>query len=239
MKQRIKEKIQHLTPRQKKCFGAVSLIVFLLFVILVTVFIGRPMLRFVEEPEQFRAWVDGHGLWGRLVFLGMVIFQVFIAIIPGEPLEIGAGYAFGAIEGTLICLAGTTIGGILVFLLVRKIGVRLVEVFFPIEKIRSLWFLRTAKRRNFLTFLLFFISGTPKDLLCYFVGLTDMKLGTWVWITSVARIPSIITSTIGGDALGEEQYTLAVVAFAVTAVVSIVGILIYQKIIKPRRRKKE
>ncbi|MBO5213467.1 MAG: TVP38/TMEM64 family protein [Clostridia bacterium] len=239
MKQRIKEKIQHLTPRQKKCFGAVSLIVFLLFVILVTVFIGRPMLRFVEEPEQFRAWVDGHGLWGRLVFLGMVIFQVFIAIIPGEPLEIGAGYAFGAIEGTLICLAGTTIGGILVFLLVRKIGVRLVEVFFPIEKIRSLWFLRTAKRRNFLTFLLFFIPGTPKDLLCYFVGLTDMKLGTWVWITSVARIPSIITSTIGGDALGEEQYTLAVVAFAVTAVVSIVGILIYQKIIKPRRRKKE
>ncbi len=238
MKHRIREKIQHLTPKQKKCFGAVSLIVFLLFVILVTVFIGRPMLQFVEEPEQFRNWVDGHGIWGRLLFLGMVIFQVFFAIIPGEPLEIGAGYAFGAIEGTLLCLAGTTIGGILVFLLVRKIGVRLVEVFFPIEKIRSLWFLRTSKRRNFLTFLLFFIPGTPKDLLCYFIGLTDMKLSTWVWITSIARIPSIITSTIGGDALGEEQYVLAIVAFVVTAAVSIVGILIYQKIIKPRREKK-
>ena len=238
MKHRIKEKIQHLTPRQKKCFGAVSLFVFLLFAILVTVFIGRPMLRFVEEPELFRNWVDGHGLWGRLLFLGMVIFQVFFAIIPGEPLEIGAGYAFGAIEGTLLCLAGTTIGGILVFLLVRKIGVRLVEVFFPIEKIRSLWLLRTSKRRNFLTFLLFFLPGTPKDLLCYFVGLTDMKLSTWIWITSIARIPSIITSTIGGDALGEERYTLAIVAFAITAAVSVVGILIYQKIIKPRRKKK-
>ncbi len=238
MKNRVKEKIKHLTPKQKKLFGAITILVFLAFVVLVTLFIGRPMLRFVSEPELFRNWVDGHGIWGRLLFLGMMIFQVFFAIIPGEPLEIGAGYAFGAIEGTLLCLIGTTIGGILVFLLVRKIGVRLVEVFFPIEKIRSLWFLRTAKRRNWLTFFLFFIPGTPKDLLCYFVGLTDMKLSTWIWITSIARIPSVVTSTIGGDALGEEQYVLAIVAFAVTAIVSIVGILIYQKIIKPRRKKK-
>lgn len=238
MKNRVREKIQHLTPKQRKFFGAATLFVFLFFVLLVTIFIGRPMLQFVEEPELFRNWVDGHGIWGRLLFLGMMIFQVFFAIIPGEPLEIGAGYAFGAVEGTVLCLIGTTIGGVFVFLLVRKIGVRLAEVFFPIEKIRSLWFLRTTKRRNFLTFLLFFIPGTPKDLLCYFVGLTDMKLSTWVWITSVARIPSVVTSTIGGNALGEEQYVLAVVAFAITAVVSIVGILIYQKIIKPRRKKK-
>lgn len=239
MKNRVKEKIQHLTPKQKKWFGAITIIVFIAFTALVAVFIGRPMLRFVEEPELFRAWVDGHGIWGRIVFLGMLIFQVIFAIIPGEPLEIGAGYAFGAIEGTILCIIGTTVGGILVFLLVRKIGIRLVEVFFPIEKIRSLWFLRTAKRRNFLTFLVFFIPGTPKDLLCYFVGLTDMKLGTWILISAIARIPSIVTSTIGGDALGEEQYTLAIVAFAVTATVSIVGILIYQKIIKPRRQKKK
>lgn len=211
---------------------------FFAFMGAVAYFIGRPMIRFLSEPELFRQWVDSHGIWGRLLFLGMVIFQVLFAIIPGEPVEIGAGYAFGALEGTLLCLLGMTLGGILVFLLVRRFGVRLAEVFFPIEKIRSLWFLRTEKRRNLLTFLLFFIPGTPKDLLCYFVGLTDMKLSTWIWITSVARIPSIITSTVSGDALGEQRYLLAAVAFGVTAAVSIVGILIYQKIIKPRRKKK-
>ncbi len=210
---------------------------FLAFMGLVAYFIGRPMVRFLSEPELFRQWVDSHGIWGRLLFLGMVVFQVLFAIIPGEPVEIGAGYAFGALEGTFLCLLGMTLGGILVFLLVRRFGVRLAEIFFPIEKIRSLWFLRTEKRRNLLTFLLFFIPGTPKDLLCYFVGLTDMKLSTWIWITSVARIPSIITSTVSGDALGEQQYLLAAVAFGVTAAVSIAGILIYQKIIKPRRRK--
>ncbi len=239
MKNRVKEKIRHLTPKQKKLFGGLSILIFIAFTAFVAVFIGRPMLRFVGEPDLFRAWVDGQGLWGRIVFLGMVIFQVIFAIIPGEPVEIGAGYAFGAIEGTLLCIIGTTVGGVLVFLLVRKIGIRLVEVFFPIEKIRSLWFLRTAKRRDLLTFIVFFIPGTPKDLLCYFVGLTDIKLSTWILISAVARIPSIVTSTVGGDALGEQKYTLAIVAFAVTAIVSIGGILIYQKIIKPRRAAKK
>lgn len=239
MKNRVKEKIEHLTPRQKKIFGALVLLAFLAFAALVAIFIGRPMLRFVSEPEQFRLWVDSHGLWGRLLFLGMIIFQVVIAIIPGEPLEIGAGYAFGALEGTLLCVIGTTVGGILVFQLVRAFGIRFVEVFFSMEKIRSLWFLRTEKRRNLLTFLVFAIPGTPKDLLCYFVGLTDMKLSTWILISSIARIPSIITSTIGGDALGEQEYIQAIVAFAVTIAVSVTGLLIYQKIIKPRRKAKK
>lgn len=234
-----KEHLKHLTPKQKKIYGLLSLAMFAAFVVTVTLLIGRPMLQFVSEPEGFRAWVDTHGLWGRIVFLGMVIFQVIIAIIPGEPLEIGAGYAFGAIEGTILCMIGTTLGGILVYWLVRTFGIRLVEIFFPIEKIRSLWFLRTAKRRNLITFIVFFIPGTPKDLLCYFVGLTDMQLRTWILITSIARIPSIITSTIGGDALGEQQYTLAVISFAVTIAVSIAGLLIYQKIIKPRHQAKQ
>ncbi len=239
MKHRVKEKIQHLTPKQKRWFGLGVLGIGLTFSVLVAVFIGCPMLRFVQQPEQFRAWVDSHGIWSRLAFVAMTVFQVIFAIIPGEPLEIGAGYAFGAMEGTLLCMIATTLGGTMVFQLVRKFGIRLVEIFFPVEKIRSLWFLRSAKRRNWITFLVFFIPGTPKDLLCYFVGLTDMKLGTWILISAVARIPSIVTSTIGGDALGEEKYIFAAVAFGITAAVSIAGILIYQKILKPRRKKKK
>ncbi len=239
MQHRVKEKIKHLTPKQKKIFTLVSIAILVVFGALVTVFIGGPMLKFVEEPELFRAWVDSHGIWGRLTFVGMMIFQVIFAIIPGEPLEIGAGYAFGAVEGTALCLLATTAGSMLVFFLVKKIGVRLVEVFFPLEKINSLWFLRTAKRRNILIFLVFFIPGTPKDLLCYFVGLTDVKWQHWLLISLVARIPSVVTSTIGGNALGQEQYVPAIVAFGVTAAMSIGGLLVYQRIIKPKRKTKK
>lgn len=42
------------------------------------------------NPEKFRLWVDGHGLWGRVLYVGMCFLQVVVAIIPGEPLEIAA-----------------------------------------------------------------------------------------------------------------------------------------------------
>ena len=122
------------------------------------------MIEFVREPERFRAWVDSSGFVSRVIFVGMVIFQLIIALIPGEPLEMGAGYAFGAVEGTILCIIGCVIGSALVFLFVRRFGVKLVEVFFPREKIRSLRFLQDSRRLNLLTFIVFFIPGTPKDL---------------------------------------------------------------------------
>ena len=226
---------ERLTEKQKKIFGIVAIGVLLLFMGLVTLLIGFPLIRFIEKPEEFRAWIDGFGFWGQLVFIAITVFQVIFAIIPGEPLEIGAGYAFGILEGTILCMIATTLGGVLVFLLVKKFGIRLVEIFFSMEKINSLWFLRTEKRRNLITFLVFFIPGTPKDLLCYFVGLTDIKIGTWILISAVARIPSILTSTISGASLGEQNYLLAVIVFALTAGISGGGLLIYRKITAPKK----
>ena len=218
------------TQKQRKIISLSLIALFLIISGLICWFVGRPMLKFVSEPEQFRSWVDGHGLSGRLAFVGMVILQVFIAVIPGEPLENGAGYAFGIWEGTLLCMAGTLIGSILVFLFVRRFGVKAVAVFFSREKIHSLRFLRNKKKLNLWIFIIFAIPGTPKDLLCYFAGLTEMKLTTWILISAVARIPSIVTSTVGGDALGVQNYLFAIIVFVATMLISAIGILIYHRI---------
>ena len=219
-----------ITEAHKKKIYLIAIIVALVFVGVVGYLVGKPMIEFVREPERFRAWVDSSGLWGRVAFVGLVVFQLIIAIIPGEPLEMGAGYAFGAVEGTLLCILGCVIGSALVFLFVRRFGVKLVEVFFSREKIRSLRFLQDSRRLNLLTFIVFFIPGTPKDLLSYFIGLTDMKLGTWLLITGVARIPSIVTSTVTGDALGLQNYQFALIAFGATLLLSLGGILVYRRL---------
>lgn len=219
-----------LTEAHKKKIYLFAIIVALIFIAAVGYLVGKPMVEFVREPERFRAWVDSSGFVSRVIFVGMVIFQLIIALIPGEPLEMGAGYAFGAWEGTILCIIGCVIGSALVFLFVRRFGVKLVEVFFPREKIRSLRFLQDSRRLNLLTFIVFFIPGTPKDLLSYFIGLTDMKLGTWLLITAVARIPSIVTSTVTGDALGLKDYQFALIAFGVTLALSLLGILVYRRL---------
>ena len=229
---------RHLTERQKKWIAGGGLCLFLLLSLLIFWFAGRPLIRFAQEPERFRQWVDQQGLWAHVLFTGMVILQVIVAVIPGEPLEIAAGYAFGAVEGTLLCVLGTFIGGILVFLLVRRFGLRAVEVFFPPEKLQKLRFLHNERRLSKWVFFIFFLPGTPKDVMCYFVGLTSMPLRTWALISAVARLPSIVTSTVGGNALGMGEYTFAIIVFAATLVISGIGLLLYRAVCSARERRK-
>lgn len=225
--------------KHRKLLGVLLIVFAIVFCAVITIFIGKPLIKFAAEPEKFRAWIDSFGIWGKLIFIGIIVLQVVIALIPGEPFEIAAGYAFGSVEGTLLCLAGIIIGSILIFLLVRKFGVKLVELFFSMEKINSLKFLQNKQRLNTIYFVVMCLPGTPKDLLSYFAGLTDMKLRTWLLIVTVARIPSVITSTIGGNALGNEQYLFAIIAFAVTILISGAGLLVYRKIQKIRSKDKE
>lgn len=216
------------TEKQKKLIAGTAVGVFLLVCAAVGWFVGRPLVRFAQEPEQFRAWVDAHSPWGGLLYMAMVFLQVLVALIPGEPLEICGGYAFGVVRGSLLCLAASVAGSIVVFAFVRRFGRSLVEIFFSREKLHSLRFLQSSPKRSMLFWIIFILPGTPKDLLCYFAGLTDMPWKQWLLICSVGRLPAIITSAMGGDALGVENYSSAIIVFAVTMAVSAVGLLIYR-----------
>ncbi|MBQ3403912.1 MAG: TVP38/TMEM64 family protein [Oscillospiraceae bacterium] len=228
------KKNENLTQKQRRLLAGLAIAAFVIRTVLLICFVGIPIVRFASEPGKFRAWVNYHGFVGRLAYMGMVFIQVLAAVIPGEPLEIVGGYAFGAFEGTLLCLIASTIGSIAVFFLVRHFGYWLVEVFFSKEKIQSLRFLKSSPKRDFLFMIIFMLPGTPKDLLCYFAGLTDIRFGTWLLICSLGRIPSIVSSAVGGNALGTESYVMAVVVFVVTLLVSAGGMMLYNRICNKR-----
>lgn len=218
--------------RRRRTVSILSFCVLLAFIAVVAIVVGKPLIQMLSRPEEFQKWVDSHHIWGRLAFVGMMCLQVVFAIIPGEPMEIGAGYAFGSIEGTLLCLLGAAVGSSIIYLFTKKFGIKLVEAFISREKILSMSFIKNTKKLNLLIFILFFIPGTPKDIFTYFIGLTPMKLHVFLLISSIARIPSVITSTISGDALVSQNYGFAIAIFVITAIISAVGILIYHKIAK-------
>lgn len=225
------------TAKQKKLIGWAAIAIFLLLSAVVGWFVGRPLVRFASQPEQFRQWVDDHGLMGCAAYVGMVFLQVVVAVIPGEPLEISGGYAFGAVRGSLLCLLGAFLGSVAVFALVRRFGRELVDIFFPREKLEKLKFLQSSPKRDALFWLVFMVPGTPKDLLCYFAGLTDLPWGIWLLIATVGRLPSIVTSTVGGSALGEQNYRAAVIAFALALAVAGVGYVIYRAVCRRHGQK--
>lgn len=228
-----------MTEKQQKFVFAAAFGIFLLFCVLTGWLIGVPMVEFANDPETFRDWVDASGIWGRILFVGMVTLQVVIAFIPGEPVELAAGYAFGFWEGSILTMTGFLLGSWLVFMLVRKFGVKLVEVFFHKNKIAQFHFLQNPRKVKVIAFLLMLIPGTPKDFLSYFAGLTPLTVLQWLGIVVLARIPSLITSTLTGAAAGEENYLLSGIMLAVTVIISLAGVLYYRHICKQENGEKK
>lgn len=223
--------------RKRKLLAGVSIFVVLLLMVLLTLFVCHWLNSFSQE--DFREHVRSFGVLAPLVMLALQILQVFIALIPGEIVESAAGYVLGPWLGTAVCYAGIAFASALIFVLTRRYGVKLVEVFISREKINELRFLNTEQKRNTLIFLLFFIPGTPKDLLTYFVGLTDIRLRTFLLLSMVARIPSVITSTFGGHLLGQERYIGAVILYGITGTLSLLGMAGYNRYLKRKQQTME
>ena len=193
---------------------------------------------YLSDPAAVRAAIGEHYVLGALALVLISAVQVVVALIPGEVVEIAAGYCFGSWMGSLLCLAGIVLGSCTAILLARHFGSRLVYALYPKEKIDALPILREPKKRNTLTFILFVIPGTPKDLLTYAIALTDMSIPLYIALTTAARFPSVILSTLSGNAVGTKDYTAAIVFLIVTAAVSGVGLLVYNAILKRRNAKR-
>ncbi|MBE6534968.1 MAG: TVP38/TMEM64 family protein [Ruminococcaceae bacterium] len=191
-----------------------------------------------ENRDKLEAFVHHHWIAGMFIFLFVCIVQVVVALIPGEAVEVAAGVIFGAWWGTVICLVGAVIGSILVIVLVRKFGRKFVESLYPREKIDSLPILNNPKKRNATIFLLFLIPGTPKDFITYIIGLTEVSIPMYIMLTTVARIPSILTSTLIGDSFGEGKIIRTIILVAITALVSGLGYLAYNIIQKHGKKKR-
>jgi uncharacterized membrane protein YdjX (TVP38/TMEM64 family) len=230
-----KEKVKHLfadkhietTKTYSKKYAATVLSIISAVLCVLSVLGVIFLQRHFSNADAIKAFIDEHYFLGLIIMTLLCAIQVVIALIPGELLEIAAGYAFGGLVGTLVCMVGLTLGSVVAILLARRFGRRLVESLYPREKIDALPILNAPKKRNAMTFLLFFIPGTPKDLFTYVIRMTDMSIPLYIALTAIARIPSIVMSTIGGGALSDDKLGHAIVIFIVAAVVSGCGYLAY------------
>lgn len=213
----------------KKIITIVLIAVVLLFFTIVGWQVLKPMIDMAKEPQRFRAFMESKGLFGLLIFFAANVMQVVIAVIPGGPFEIAAGYAYGTLGGTLLCDVSMTVGSLIAFLLGRKFGKKIMKLFFSEKEIDSMNFLTTTPKSEKIIFLFFLIPGTPKDLLSYAVGLTDMPIMLWIVLTATARFPSILLSAMSGSALGTGKYEIFAAVSLVIIVLGAIGNRLYNK----------
>lgn len=196
-------------------------------------------LREPEVQESFRAFIESLGILGVLLMLLLQIVQIVVAIIPGEPIEVLMGAMYGTFGGLFLTLSGIFIGQTLVFFAVKKYGVKFAARFVDTNKFSELSFLKHPEKRDGLIFLLFFIPGTPKDVLTYFAPFTGINYLRFILLTTLARIPSVVSSTFAGATLSEGSILKTVLIFAVTGVVGLIGIYINSRITANHNTDKE
>ena len=189
---------------------------------------GKQIYSYVQNPEDFRLFLKRFNNYDKVAFVLVRAFQTVLKVIPAEPLEIGSGVLYGAWGGLFYCLLGTEIGSLVIILISKVFGRRVVELFIPIEKINSLSFFKDEKRVNLSLFFLYLIPGTPKDIITYAFALTDKNIWEFLLITSIARIPSILTSTWCGTQITNKNFNYAIAIFAITALAGVVGSFIYK-----------
>ncbi len=183
--------------------------------------------KFGVNPDAWVEYIRSFGIFSGIILLFFQVLQVFLAIIPGEVIEIVSGCIFSPLLACLICYLGVFLASALIFFMVRKLGKRFSSIFVTEAKLKSLRFINTKEKLKRTTFLLFLIPGTPKDLLTYFFALAPIKYGDFFAITAFARFPSIISSVVGGKFLGDGEYIKAIVIFVITAFVSVLGLILY------------
>lgn len=170
-----------------------------------------------------------HGI-KELFMILIVTLQIFIAFIPGEPIELAAGYMFGSVWGTIICLIGSFLGTIVVYYLVKTFGSKVINLMFKKEQIKKVEGLFEKKKNLMWIFILFLIPGTPKDVMTYLVSLTNIKLYRWLIVTTIGRIPSIITSTFITGSIREQNYLMAIIVGVITVFLVVFGFFYYKKL---------
>ncbi len=213
----------------------ISLLVLVALLLIGTFTIGPKLVNAARDPQKLRQELGGNNPKSWLIFIGIQFLQVIFAFIPGELIEVAAGYIYGPFLGTVLCLIGVLPATCLIFGLTKFLGHKFTNIMLDEKDLKKFSFLNDEKKLKITFFLLYFFPGTPKDVITYFAGITKIKFLPFLLISVLCRIPSILTSTLAGGALGENRFVLTVVIFGVTAVTVLLGWLMFKKISGKKR----
>ena len=210
----------------------IAIIVAIMWPYIADVFTEGGVERLVER-------VRNAGPAGVLMLIGMQLLQIIVAVIPGEVVQLAAGLMYGPFFGSLIILVGCVMSSAIVYLLVHALGAPFVQSMVPTEYLEKFRKFEKSGKLDIVVFVLFLIPAMPKDVFTYLVPLTDMKMGRFLLLSNVARIPGIVASTYVAHGLSEGQMVGPIIIVAIVAVAAVIAVLFRDKIMDALGRGKD
>ena len=192
---------------------------------------------FFSNRERVNKFVTSFGSYAPLVFIGLQILQVLVAPIPGEFTGFVGGYLFGIVPGLIYSTVGLSLGSLFAFFIARGLGMPFFRRFMGEEFMGKFEYI-VERHGAFLTFILFLLPGTPKDSLCYLLGLSPMHVVTFLVISGVGRFPGTVLLTMQGNSVRSEHYRTFFVVLGLLLLLIVLAFIYRDRIEKLLKHKR-
>jgi uncharacterized membrane protein YdjX (TVP38/TMEM64 family) len=154
-----------------------------------------------EWLVAFVDWVRGLGPWGP-VAIGAAYIPACLLFLPGSPLTLGAGFAFGVVRGTIAVSIGSTLGAAAAFWAGRTLLRGLIEErvarnprFQAIDQ-------AVAEQGAKIVLLTRLSPVFPFNLLNYAFGVTKVRFRDYILASWIGMLPGTIMYVYLGSAAG-------------------------------------
>ncbi|OYV75748.1 MAG: sulfurtransferase [Chromatiales bacterium 21-64-14] len=155
------------------------------------------------DATALEAWIRAAGVGAPVLFMAVYALGT-VLFLPGSVLTLAGGALFGPVLGTLYNLAGATLGATLAFLVARSLGAAWVERKAG-ARLQRLQRGVAAEGWRFVAFVRL-VPLFPFNLLNYALGLTRIRLTTYVLASYLFMLPGALAYTYLGYA-GREAVT--------------------------------
>lgn len=177
-----------------------------------------------SSSDRLSKFLQRLGPYSPAVFVLMQVLQVIAAPFPGELTGVAGGFVYGKTIGFILSTVGLSLGSWVAFELASILGRPFVERFVRREVLQKFNFL-TTRTGTLICFVLFLFPGFPKDYLCYVLGLSRMKLSTFLLVSVLGRMPGTYLLTVQGATIRDEQYHMFVYITVASVAVLLVAYL--------------
>ncbi len=176
----------------------IKLLVFAGVIFSIIVLIKTTGLDQYLDKDKLHSWIKGFGVWGPLAYI--LLYSITPSLLlPGLPVTIVAGLAFGPFYGTILALTGATIGASIAFLIARYFARHQVE---ELVKGRLKSIDEGVEQKGWIYVAITrLIPIFPFNLLNYAFGLTKIRFGQYVLTSFICMMPGTAAYVIFSSSL--------------------------------------
>jgi uncharacterized membrane protein YdjX (TVP38/TMEM64 family) len=201
--------------------GLIALLCVMLVPILADIFTNQDGRNAIEI-------IHSHGARGIPLLACLQALQVITTVVPAMLIQIPAGLVFGTWNGLAICLAGSILGNMIVFIALRQYSTTLDNIFPARRKKREEKAQRPKKKGRLpfslnpeslnrmphpelVAFYVYLIPVIPNGVLPHIFARTKVSFGRYLVAVVAGNAPSTLVCTLMGDSLAHGNWQGAVI----------------------------